>query len=137
MGARAARARASSSLANDPLFVAQLSPAFVNESPTRRIVRGTLSPLLLRPIGARDEQTFELPRGPGEEETSGERPVRESGDVHVFEVDEIDAELRIRVKRAGGRTHTFRVTPKAAMEFARQLYLVAVAAVVKAAKGVR
>ena len=63
--------------------------------------------------------------------------MRENGDVPVFEVDEIDAELRIRVKRGGGRTHTFRVTPKAAMDFARQLYRVAVAAVVKAAKGVR
>lgn len=78
-----------------------------------------------------------MPSGPGEEETSGERPVRKNGDVPVFEVDETGAELRIRVKRGGGRTHTFRVTPEVAMEFARQLYLVAVAAVVKAAKGVR
>jgi hypothetical protein len=68
---------------------------------------------------------------------SGERPVRENGDTPVFEVDEIDAELRIRVKRGGGRTHTFRVTPEAAMEFARQLHLVATEALVKAAKGVR
>lgn len=52
----------------------------------------------------------------------------------VFEVEDVDRELKITVRR-GDRAQSFRISPEAALELARQLYTVATAAVVRAAKG--
>ena len=51
----------------------------------------------------------------------------------TFEVESINGLLQLRVRRTD-RAHTFRISPKAALQLARELYGAGVAALVEAVK---